>query len=177
MKTTLKKLKIAALLAVIILSTFNNKVIAQIFTGGDLSATFINGVNVDIAPIVGYKYKSFSAGLSPVVLYTASSPDGIAGEFSYGGRVFAEYDVWNGILVHAEFEAMNVAYLKTENGISFKQRGWIMGAPIGVGYEYEIASHVWFKGMVLYDVLLDIDINQSSPKANPTLRGGITYVF
>jgi hypothetical protein len=174
MKNFLKTLKIAALLTVIILSNISNKASAQVFTGGDLSATFINGVKIDIAPIIGYKYKSFSAGLSPVILYTAASTQGFSGDFSYGGRIFAEYDVWKGILVHAEFNAMNTGYV---DNTGIKQYGWVIGAPIGVGYEYEIASHVWFKGMVLYDALLHINLDQNLPNANPTVRGGITYVF
>ncbi|MEI6122556.1 MAG: hypothetical protein WCQ95_02905 [Bacteroidota bacterium] len=150
---------------------------AQFILGGETSATFINGINIDLAPVVGYKFNKLSAGLSPVVLYTASSSalsTGIAGEFSYGGRVFVEYDIWKGILAHAEFEMLNTGYL---NNSGIKLRNWTMGAPIGVGYEYEIAQNVWFKGMVLYDALLQINLNQSSPKANPTVRGGITYVF
>jgi hypothetical protein len=170
----MKKIKFTAVLTLIVLSTLCNKTSAQFFTGGDLSATFINGVNVDVAPIIGYKVKSFSVGLSPVVLYTAASTQGFGGDFSYGGRVFLEYDVWKGILVHAEFKAMNTGYVDN-SGI--KQHGWVMGAPIGGGFEYEIASHTWFKALVLYDAMLHLNLNQNLPNANPTVRGGITYVF
>jgi hypothetical protein len=174
MKTFLSKIKILLVFTVITFSGINQKSSAQIFTGGDLSATFINGVVLDLAPVVGYKYKSFSVGLSPVILYTATSTQGFSGDFSYGGRVFAEYDIWKGILVHAEFRALSTGYVDN-SGI--KQHGWVIGSPIGVGYEYEIASHVWFKGMALYDPFVHINLNQNLPNANPTVRGGITYVF
>jgi hypothetical protein len=146
---------------------------AQIFTGGDLSVTFTNGVNVNLAPIVGYKYKSFSTGLSPVVMYTATGTT--SGDFSYGGRVFVEYAIWKGIFVHAEFEALNTGYL--ESITSIKLRNWVLGAPVGVGYEYEITKNVWFKGSVLYDVLVDLNLDQNSSKSNPEIRGGIVYTF
>jgi hypothetical protein len=174
MKNFMKKLKWIFIFTIIFSFFSVNNTSAQIFTGGDLSATFINGVKVDIAPIIGYKYKNFSVGLSPVILYTASSPDGTGGEFSYGGRVFAEYDVYKGLFFHAEFKAMNTGYLNDLNDIV---RGCVMGAPVGAGYEYEITKGVWFKGMVLYDALLHINLNQNLPNANPTVRGGITYVF
>lgn len=145
---------------------------AQVFTGGDMNVTFIGGLNIDIAPIVGYKYKNFSAGLSPVVMYTATGP--LNGELSYGGRIFAEYDVYKGLFFHAEFQALNTGYLNTALQ---RLRNWAIGAPIGAGYERELAPHVWLKTMVLYDALLDINLNQSSPQANPSVRAGITYVF
>ncbi|HNW71265.1 MAG TPA: hypothetical protein PKI01_12730, partial [Bacteroidales bacterium] len=58
---------------------------AQFFTGGDINISALGGVNIDVAPIVGYKYKNFSVGLSPIVLYTATSTVGMSGQFSYGG--------------------------------------------------------------------------------------------
>lgn len=174
MKTFLKSLKLSTAIAVILISLISNRASAQIFTGGDLSATFINGIKVDIAPTIGYKYKSFSVGLSPVVLYTAASTQGFAGDFSYGARLYVEYTVFKGVFVHVEGKAMNTGYLDN-SGI--KQHGWVIGAPIGVGYEYELAKNVWFKGMALYDPFVHINLNQNLPNPNPTVRGGITYVF
>ena len=172
MKIVLKKIKSVLIISVILVSFMGTKASAQFFTGGDLNVTFINGVNIDIAPIFGYKYQNFSAGISPVVMYTATGD--LYGEVSYGGRVFFEYDVFKGAFIHAEFMALNTGYLNTALQ---RLRNWAMGAPIGAGYQYEISKNVWFKGMVLYDALLDIDLNQSSPQANPSVRGGITYVF
>jgi hypothetical protein len=145
---------------------------AQVFIGGDFSVTFINGINVDLAPVVGYKYHGFSAGLSPFGMYSATGE--LSGEFSYGARLFAEYDVWKGLLVHLEGEVMNTGYVN-QNGI--KLRNWTYGIPLGVGYEYEISKGLWFKTMVLYDVLLDLNIDQNSPRANPMVRAGISYTF
>ncbi len=172
MKNFQKLLRLTCILFVMGVSFLPMRAWAQLIIGGETSATFINGVNIDLAPIIGYKIMGLSLGASPVAMYTASGT--MSGEFSYGGRVFGEYDIWKGILVHAEFEALNTGYL---NNTGIRLRNWTMGAPIGAGYEYEITKGVWFKGMVLYDALLQMDLNQSSPRANPTVRGGITYVF
>jgi hypothetical protein len=167
-----KKIKISLIVVVFIVIS-QIKVDAQIFTGGDLSVTFTNGVNVNLAPIIGYKIKGFSTGLSPVVMYTATGAT--SGDFSYGGRIFAEYDIWKGIFVHAEFEAINTGYLESITNI--KLRNWVLGAPVGVGYEYEITKNVWFKGSVLYDVMIDLNLNQNSSNSNPIVRGGVVYTF
>ena len=146
---------------------------SQVFTGGDLSVTFTNGVNVNLAPIIGYKVKGFSAGLSPVVMYTATGST--SGDFSFGGRIFAEYDIWKGIFVQVEGEALNTGYI--DNITNVKLRNWAYAAPIGVGYEYEITKNVWFKGSVLYDVLKNLNLDQNSSTSNPIVRGGIVYTF
>ncbi len=174
MKTFLNNIKIVLVFIVVILSAMSQKSSAQLFTGGNLSATFISGVKIDLAPVVGYKIKNFSVGLSPVAQYTAASTQGFAGDFSFGASLFAEYDIWKGIFIHAEGRAMYTGYL---NDMGIKKLGWVIGAPIGVGYEYEIASHVWFKGMALYDPFVHINLNQNLPNPNPTVSGGITYVF
>ena len=171
MTIKINKIKYAVMVCLLI-TLLQNKIEAQVFTGGDLSVTFTNGVNVDLAPIIGYKVKGFSTGLSPVVMYRATG--GLNGEFSYGGRIFAEYSIWKGIFVHAEFEALNTGYL---DNFQVKQRNWVLGAPVGVGYEYEINKNVWFKGSVLYDVLIDLNLDQNSSSSNPIVRGGVVYTF
>ncbi len=173
MKTYLKKMKFIPVF-VLLAFGFGNHAYSQLFTGGDLSATFINGVKINLAPTIGYKILNSSSGFSPIIQYTAASPQGFAGDFSYGGRLFEEYDIWNGILFHAEFRAMNTGFVN-EHG--FKQHGWVMGVPLGVGYEYQISLNVWFKGLVLYDPLVHANFYQNTPNPNPTVSGGITYVF
>ncbi|MEI6854000.1 MAG: hypothetical protein WCL06_14230 [Bacteroidota bacterium] len=170
----MKRIISVVVFALIIITFSASRSSAQLFTGGNLSTTFINGVKIDLAPVIGYKIQKFSVGLSPVAQYTASSIQGFAGDFSYGASLFAEYDIIKGVFVHVEGKAMNTGYLDN-SGI--KQHGWVIGAPIGVGYEYEIAKNVWFKGMALYDPFVHINLVQNLPNSNPTVSGGITYVF
>jgi len=177
MKTLIKKCSLPFVIIFIFIISFSQKASAQFFAGGDFNVTFLNGVNIDVAPIGGYKYKNFSAGISPVIQYTATSPLALGGQFSYGGRIFAEYSIWKGIFAHAEFQALNSGYLENSIGDIYKKGVWVMGAPIGVGYERELTGGLWLKVMVLYDALLDINIQPNSPQQNPSIRGGLTYVF
>lgn len=170
MKNTLKGLIIAM---TVLLMMQTPKANAQVFTGGEFNIQFIGGIIVDVAPIVGYRVQNFSAGLSPVIMYTATG--NTTGDVSYGARIFAEYSIYAGIFGHAEFQAMNTGYIDWTTGL--KQRNWVMGAPVGIGYEKEITNNVWFKTMVLYDVLLPLNLSQNSAFANPSVRGGITYQF
>lgn len=177
---TMKTINTRLILASVTLSVFlffcSPRTSAQFFTGGDINISALGGVNLNVAPIVGYKYKNFSIGLSPIVMYTATSTVGMAGQFSYGGSIFAEYSIWKGIFGHAEFQATNSGYMHNSVGDLIKGK-WIMGAPIGIGYEHKISGNLWVKTMILYDPFLDIDIGANSPQKNPSIRGGLTYVL
>ena len=173
MKLSGRTLLIAGALMISCLLIPNKKASAQVFTGGEFAVNFMGNITVDIAPIVGYKIQNFRTGISPVVMYTATG--NTSGDLSYGGRVFAEYLIYQGVFGHAEFEALNTGHY---DWTALKiQHNWVIGAPIGVGYEKEITKGVWFKTMVLYDALLDLNLDQTSAKANPSIRGGIVYQF
>lgn len=173
MKISGKILLISLALMISMVLIPNKKASAQFFTGGEFSVNFLGNITVDVAPIVGYKIQNFRAGLSPVIMYTATG--NTEGDLSYGGRVYGEYLIYQGFFGHAEFEVLNTGHY---NWTALQiQHDWVMGAPIGVGYEREITNGVWFKTMVLYDALMEIDLNQTSAKANPTVRGGIVYQF
>jgi len=176
MKMIRKKLILVSVALTVFLFCCSPRTSAQFFTGGDINISALGGVNLNVAPIVGYKYKNFSIGLSPIVMYTATSTVGMAGQFSYGGSVFAEYSIWKGIFGHVEFQATNSGYMHNSLGELIKGK-WIMGAPIGVGYEHKISGNLWVKTMILYDPFLDIDIGANSPQKNPSIRGGLTYVL
>jgi hypothetical protein len=136
---------------------------SQVFTGGNVSVNYSNGIYVDLAPIIGYQIQSFKVGLSPIGSY--STVNGTSGVYSFGGRVFTEYTVWQGIFVHAEFEGQNVPV-----GSS---RSWIFSAPIGVGYEYPIMKGVMLQGSVLWDFMQQ----KNNPRENPIVRGGLVYTL
>jgi len=176
MKKIIKKFSLATVVVIVFLFLCGQRTSAQFFTGGDVNVSALGGVNINVAPIVGYKYKNFSAGLSPIIMYTATSTVGMSGQFSYGGAIFAEYSIWKGIFGHVEFQATNSGYLHNSVGDLIKGQ-WIMGAPIGVGYEHKISGNLWVKTMILYDPFLDINIGANSPQKNPSIRGGLTYVL
>jgi hypothetical protein len=148
-------------LLIVLLFSFSGK--SQITTGGNASVTFTNGIYADLSPIVGYKIKKFSAGFSPFFAYSQQAT--YNGKYSYGARLFGQYSIFKGAFLHAEIEASNIPVNTT--------REWILGIPLGGGYEYEIAKNTKAQCSILYDVLLD----KNSPKENPEIRGGIVYSF
>ncbi|MBN1183032.1 MAG: hypothetical protein JXB49_12135 [Bacteroidales bacterium] len=135
----------------------------QFYTGGNVSVNYDNGIYVDAAPIFGYRWDAFSAGVSPFASY--SETNNLKGTYSFGNRVFCEYTIFKGIFLHGEFEILNYPY----GG----DRDWAIGLPVGAGYKYEIAKNTTAYGMILYDVLLD----KNSPKENPVIRVGVDYNF
>lgn len=177
MTTILKKLGLTFIIAIFCIPVFSYRSQAQFFTGGDMNIGILGGLNLNIAPIAGYRYKNFSVGVSPIIQYQATSTAGMAGQFSYGGAIFAEYSIWKGIFGHAEFHVTNSGYLQNSLGDIYKKGVWVMGCPIGIGYEHKISGNLWVKTMLLYDPFLDIDIGANSPQQNPSIRGGLTYVL
>jgi hypothetical protein len=171
MKTLQKVLCAASISTLLFFTAGMQKSSAQLITGGDLSVNFVNGINIDLAPIIGYKIQKFSAGFSPFIRYgtIGSSPS----EISFGARIFGEYDIINGFIVHAEAQVLNSA--SWSNGLRLQP--WSIGIPIGAGYERELYKGVWLKTMVLWDPLQNINFTLNSPNSNPQVRGGITYVF
>lgn len=141
-----------------------NTIYSQIYTGGNVSFNFDNGYYADVSPIIGYQIGKFNAGVSPIIAY--SKRENMNSEYSYGGRIFSEMSIVQGSFIHVEFESLNI-----ESPGNQDEREWILGLPLGVGYEYEIIENVTAHAMVLYDVLLEED----SPRDNPVVRAGIRY--
>ena len=135
---------------------------SQVYTGGTMGVNYNDGVIIELAPILGYKYNIFEAGVSPLFSYAEKQ-----NKFAAGARIFSTVTVYKDTFVHAEFEAANVQ--KNENDI--KSREWVLAFPIGGGYQYEISKGVYAYGMILYNVIQ----KENSLTKNPIIRGGIKY--
>jgi hypothetical protein len=85
---------------------------------------------------------------------------------AYGARVYSQFTIYQGVFVHAEFQAANV-YVSSEG-----ERQWVMGLPLGAGYKVKLDDKMWLNGMVLWDVLHK---EGYSPQKNPIFRVGVTY--
>lgn len=144
---------------------------SQIFTGGTFGVYYDNGVYVDLAPEIGYRYQRVEAGISPFVSYREI---GDQHRYSFGNRIFTRITVYKDIFLHGEFQLMNIEIPgSTSSGFTFENRKWILSMPIGAGYKYKISDKAYAHGSILYDVMLDKD----SPVQNPIIRGGIIYNF
>lgn len=143
---------------------------SQVFTGGNVSISYENGIYADIAPIIGYGLEDFRAGVSPIVSYRKSTVNNTS--FSYGARIFGQYSVIENAFVHAEFQAMNSGIYTTQaDGTRTKQTIWAIALPVGAGYEYKISEKAYAQVSVLYDLLQD----KNSPNRMPVIRAGIRY--
>ncbi len=141
---------------------------AQVYTGGNMSINYNNGIYADVSPIVGYRIEKFKVGVSPFFSY--SEAKSLKGVYSFGGRVFSEYDIIKGIFAHGEFGIINNPDNQTAES---DDRVWSFSLPVGVGYEQIISKKVRVHAMVLYDFLLD----KNSTQDNPSFRAGATYDF
>lgn len=159
MKTT-RILSITAILTFVFLFSAN----AQLVTGGTLGVDYRNdGYFIELAPKIGYKYSIFESGAAPFLSYRESSD-----YLTYGLQLYTQATVYKGLFLHAEFLATN-AYIFSE-----KNRQWVFGLPLGVGFQQEISDGLWLKASVLWDVLYK---EGYSPNKNPLFRIGLTYVL
>ena len=152
----------ATILILSIFISFKSK--SQIFTGGNASVTYSNGLYIDLSPLVGYKLNKFNAGISPFFAYSQVYAD-FNKNYSWGGKIFGQYTVIEGMFVHLESKISNI--------YTSGSRSWIFGLPVGCGYERPLWNNARAQFSILYDVLLD----KNSPAENPEIRGGIIYGF
>ena len=124
---------------------------AQVYTGGNVSINYDNGMYIDAAPIIGYKWDAFNAGFSPFASYSVTNNS--KGDFSAGSRIFVEYTIYEGIFLHGECEVLNYPYAG--------DRDWAFGMPLGAGYRYEIAKNVT---NFVMEVLTEADTINGYPK-------------
>jgi hypothetical protein len=151
---------------VVVALLFYFKAECQVFTGGEFGVHYKNGMIIEAAPVLGYKLNNYRVGVSPFLSY--SMPKNSKEFYIFGARLFNQFTIFEGVYLHAEFEALNTPHLKADD-----KRIWLLGLPVGAGYEKEIAKNTFAYGSFLYDLLL----SESSPKENPTIRAGIVHRF
>jgi len=151
---------------------FFNTLQAQLYTGGNAGIDYANGLYIDLAPLVGYRYKIFDTGVSPFVSYMKKN--NIEESVVYGGRYYVQLHILRDLLVHAEIEGINnkMQYYLPDGALATK-REWRLALPIGAGYSRRIAGNIGVHTLILYDLLLPKD----SPIENPMIRAGVTYNF
>jgi len=155
--TTLKSI-IVILIVVMSLSAKG-----QLYTGGNMGASYNDGYVLELAPLIGYKYlKIVESGASPFFSYAEKH-----NRYSFGARIFSQVTVYKETFVHAELEVSNIETYAN----NVKTRKWLLAMPVGGGYRYEISKGVFAYGMILYNVFQ----NANSHTKNPIIRGGITY--
>lgn len=139
---------------------------AQIYTGGSTSLTFLNDrTYFEASPLVGYRMNDLRAGVGAIISYTRRNGNA---RTHYGGRLFSQYDVFEGLFIHAEMEALNATYTSSSGSV---RRDWIFSIPVGAGFRQQISENVYATASVLYDLIH----HRNSPYDNPIIRGGLRY--
>lgn len=160
----MKQLLLISLLFILFL--FPLSASAQLYTGGSVGLSFMsNRTYFEASPVVGYRMNDMRVGVGGILSHVRRSGESWT---HYGGRVFSQYDLFEGFFVHGEVEALNVEYSSSGSSNS---REWILSVPVGAGYSQRVSGKMYATAMVLYDLVQD----DRSPYANPIVRGGIRY--
>jgi hypothetical protein len=160
------------LLQIIIVSVFFLSEITisfcQIYTGGNMGMNYNNGVYIDFAPVLGYRKNRAEFGISPFYSYSKIN-NASSATYTYGGRIFTKYTLFEGLFLHAELEASNI-------GAGDINRNWVLAMPIGAGYSKRIGNITTY-ATILYNVILINKLNTTFTKENPVIRAGVNYDF
>ncbi len=163
----MKKTSFLILTYVLFFSLFP-EVNSQVYTGGSIGMHYDDGVYIDAAPLLGYRYGILDAGISP--FYSYREYEKKPSTYAYGNRIFTQITFIPNVFVHGEFEVSNIAS-SVIGPDGKRERKWIMGFPVGGGYRYNLTDRTKAYGMILYDLMLDKD----SPVKNPIVRAGVVY--
>jgi len=141
----IKKLTVIGLF----LSLFCGRSFAQnIQIGGNIGFDVANDVlMIDIAPTIGTSpFKNARVSVSPFFSHTQNLKGVGTGVSRTGLRAAVQYTIISGLFAHAEYEFAFVFANKQYQGVAH-------ALPIGLGFEYEIASNTVAYAAVLYNVL------------------------
>lgn len=109
----------------------------KVFIGGNFGVTFGSYTNVNVSPMIGYKFTDKTlAGISLTYQYVKDSRYAV--EFSssiYGAGLWGRQFVTDNIFLHAEYELLN--YEKYFAGKT-NERAWLGTGLVGGGYRYEL---------------------------------------
>ena len=141
----------------------------KFYTGGGLGLQFGSYTYIELSPILGYHITpKFSAGIGATYIYLRDRANNFSTSI-YGGKVFAEYDVYRGISPHVEYELLNLEVY----GVFLRQRVYVSSLLVGGSYHQEVGTNSTIYIMLLYNLIDDI----YSPYENPILRIGFNVGF
>jgi hypothetical protein len=145
----------------------------RMFWGGSFGLQFGTFTNVSLLPVLGYRAsETFWLGIGGVYHYRSFRG---ASMHNYGGRAFAQQQVFNNFLIHGEYEQVSVEYPTYNSGTGlYDISRRFIGLPMaGLGYRQRIGE----RGAA--DILLLYNFNDSfaSPYSNPIIRAGFSFPF
>lgn len=148
-------------------------VLDRMFWGGSFGLQLGTFTNISLLPVLGYRAsETFWLGAGGVYHFRSFRGSSV---HNYGGRVFAQQEVFSRFLLHGEYEMINVEYpsFNQNTGLyDFSRR--FVGLPLaGLGYRQRIGE----RGAA--DILLLYNFNDSfaNPYSNPVIRAGFSFPF
>jgi hypothetical protein len=147
----------------------------RIYFGGNLGLQFGTITNIELSPLVGYRFtQDFSAGLGITYIYYKFDDNNRNFETNiYGYRLFARHNIQQNFYALAEYENLSLEFFNINDGSVNRQ--WVPGIFIGGGYFQPIGRRAGFNMAALYNVIYD---DQKSPYNSPwVIRIGVTMGF
>jgi hypothetical protein len=144
----------------------------RMFWGGSFGLQFGTYTNISLLPVVGYKAtETFWVGIGGVYHFQRYQKMNFN---NYGGRVFAQQQVLDNFLIHAEYEHLSVEYPDNFTNGSFDRLRQSIGLPMaGLGYRQRIGVKATADILVLYN----FNDTFPSPYSNPVIRAGFSIPF
>lgn len=143
----------------------------RMFWGGSFGLQFGTFTNISLLPVLGFKAtESFWLGIGGVYHFQRYQKVNLN---NYGGRFFAQQQVFDNFLIHAEYEHLSVEYPPGYfNPGSIDRIRESKGIPMaGLGYRQRIGERATADILVLYN------FNDSYPYSNPVIRAGFSIPF
>jgi len=149
-------------------------ILEKLFVGGSGDLGFQSNpyygsyFSIGASPILGYRLtKNFAVG--PGILYQYYSIGGYKFH-DYGGKIFAQYLIYKGIMAHAEHEIRNTQY--DSGSISSNDRYTFRTSLMGGGYRQMASNRFGFDLYLLFPIVTSAD---NAVNSSPVFRGGVIY--
>jgi hypothetical protein len=155
----------------------------RLFFGGHFGLMFGTVTNIELSPIVGYRFTSrFSLAMGPKYQYYKESI--YINTHIYGGRVFTRYmlikDINNllpinlnaGIFFHVEYEGLSLEekYFGTL-GSPYEGRFLLNSVLVGGGLSQQLGE----RGAINLMILWNLNGTENTPYTNPIIRVGFNF--
>lgn len=142
----------------------------HIYTGGNFGLQFGTQTVIDINPIVGYRFTpKLSSGIGIKYLYYRYKDTRYNYSYesnTYGGSVFARYEIMDGIFAYSEYELLNLQVY--DYAVRQERRVDIGSWFAGAGYSQRIGDRSSIYIMILYN----LTESRYTPYDNPIFRMG-----
>ena len=118
---------------------------SKLFSGGNFGLSFGTITIIEISPLLGYQITDrVSVGLGVTYLHYSDNVNQYKTNV-YGGRVFARYNLFPNLFLHAEAEELNGEWV-------YPDRWWELALPVGAGYRQPLGDFSSFTFMLLYNL-------------------------